>query len=132
MNFIKELGFIIVIYIVFSLLEKKYALRARYEFYKGFRNIVIFSTIFSFIAFILIEIFKNNYLNSIGINTEIIQIILFIPISLYLWIKNENQTEDSVQEKTKYKDVEIDFCYFCGSELDDSNICPNCGKELDR
>ena len=28
------------------------------------------------------------------------------------------------------KDIKIDFCYYCWSELDGSKICPSCGKEL--
>lgn len=62
--------------------------------------------------------------------------IIFFSIAAYLagkisWSSTENKILIE-ERKENLKNVQINFCYFCGSKLNDnSKTCPSCGKELD-
>jgi hypothetical protein len=131
MNLIKVIGLIVVLSIIFAFLERKYELCARYEYYRSFKYIIILGAILSVICLGIIEFIAKDYLKNKGINIEILQAALVVPLFFYSWIKTEIKQRNLLKEKEKRIEEKIDFCYYCGSTLDKSNMCPSCGREIE-
>ncbi len=126
--------FILVLYIIFCSLDKKYELVSKHENNndKQFRKIINFSSAASLIlTFLLIPAFEK-YIKLINLNVEYVQAVCSIPFLLKSYIKEQiTLNKSQIKENSKKKDVVLTYCYYCGGELDGSNICPSCGKELD-
>jgi len=131
---------IIIIYIIVScwgctVLDKKYKLVVRFQDKKndGFKRKLNFISVVSFISLFLIH-FLGKYLNywDIYIDIEYLQIIVSFALVLRIYISERiseiNKVKTEGLESTK---DEITFCYYCGSDLNGTNICPSCGKEIE-
>lgn len=133
MTFFKFLAYIIIMYVIFKIIDVKFKLVTRYENKEeqGFRRIINISSIASLVIFLLLEAFDKK-ISSIGIKEIYLQILFGMPFMLRYFIKSEMTGKEAVTKRNnKNKDTEVRFCYFCGSELDGSDICPSCSKKLE-
>lgn len=133
MSFTTFFIYLLVLYWVFYVLDKKYKFVVRFQNKnnKVFRRIINLISIASFIALILLSNYEE-YFNSLGIHEAYLQGILGFPLVLRYYINIKISEMITVRKQQfKNRDVEVTFCYYCGSELNGSNSCPSCGKELE-
>jgi len=131
MNFFIFLIYFLSIYCLSSFLDKKYKIIDKFQDKKNksFKRIVNISSFISIIIILTIPLL-GEYFETLVIYIPYLQGIFAIPFLFKMYIKNII-SQKKIIEKVNNKDIKIDFCYYCGSELDGSNICPSCGKELE-
>jgi len=98
--------------IIFFILEKKYHLTLKYSNNKKFRKLINFSSAISVLLSLFIRLIINADYAWMGCS-----------LPFLLWI--------GLRMMIKQKKVSLTYCYYCGSELNGSNKCPSCDKELD-
>lgn len=133
MTFLIFIIYIIVSSFVFNVLDEKYKLVVKFQDKKdrGFRRIINFISVVSFISLIILFVFEKH-LKSLNIDIDYIKIIFVFPLFLRTYITDRIwQINKIVKEDSKKKYVEVTFCYYCGSELNGNAICPSCGKEME-
>jgi len=134
MNFFIYFIYFLSIYFLSSLLDKKYKIIDKFQDKnnKNFKRIVNSSSFASIIIVLTIPSL-GKYFETLGIYITYLQGIFGIPFLFKMYIKNiisQKKIIEKENDKNKDKNIKIDFCYYCGSKLDGSNICPSCGKEL--
>jgi hypothetical protein len=123
-----------VLYIIFYSLDKEYQLVSKYEnkSNKQFRKIINFSSVTSVLLCLLIVPAFERYIHLIRLDVDYAQAVCSIPFLLRSYLRQKIAQKNSLlKENSKKKDIVLTYCYYCGSELNGSNICPGCGKKLD-
>jgi uncharacterized membrane protein len=118
---------------LYSYLDKKYKIIERFQDRdnKRFKRVINLTAIISVIIILLLAACEN-YFNALDKSIGYVQWILAIPFLLRTYIRRMISEKNKMKkEEYKHKHVEISFCYYCGSELNRSSICPRCGKELE-
>lgn len=133
-NFFIYFIYFLSIYFLSSLLNKKYKIIDKFQDKnnKSFKRIVNISSFISIIIVLTIPLLDKYFETSV-IYIPYLQGIFAIPFLIKMYIKNiisQKKIIEKVNNKDKDKEIKIDYCYYCGSELEGSNICPSCGKEL--
>lgn len=133
MNFFTWFIYLVIMNLMALYLDKKYRIISRFEKKenKGFRRAINSICIVAGILIAILISFEDK-LNSVGVNIVYIEVILGFPlyiryyIHITIWELIRKRLEES-----KNKSIDLNFCYYCGSELDGSDICPSCGRVLD-
>lgn len=133
MNLFIVIIYLIILSFIFSYLDKKYKFVAKFELKvsKKFNILVNLMTVVSLIALLFLAIYED-YIVSLGLSIGYFQAIIGVPLVFRSYISTTISEMDRLRkEERKKRDVEIKFCYYCGSDLNGTNICPSCGKELE-
>lgn len=133
MDLIIFILYILVLGFLSSYLDKKYKIIDRFQdrTNKRFKRLANLISIISLIILLLLSAYEN-YFKSLDINITYLEWIFGLPLLLRINIGSMISEKNRMKnEEYKKRHVEISFCYYCGSELDGSSICPNCGKELE-
>jgi hypothetical protein len=132
-NLIIFIIYVFVLGFISSYLDKKYKIidRLQDRTNKKFKRLVNLISIISLIIVLFLSAFES-YFKPLGINITYLQFIFGIPFLLRLNIGSIISEKNRMKkEEYKHRHVEINFCYYCGSELNGRNICPSCGKQLE-
>ncbi|SHH19375.1 hypothetical protein [Clostridium grantii] len=125
---------ILIMYIcIIFFLENKYEIVNRFENKENtrFKKIINYMCLIAIILFLLVHLLLPK-LNVHGIKNTYIESILSFPIFLRYYIHiRVREINRNKQQQIKKEPIQLNFCYFCGSELNGSNICPSCGKVLE-
>jgi hypothetical protein len=134
MNIIFFFLYITFLYWGFSYFDNKYDIVTRFQDKnnKRLRRLINLLSIGSFLFFCISPILED-YFNFLGTYVAFIKNIIFIPF-IFRWYIGNRITEIIKVKKEELKNtkIKLTFCYFCGSDLNGENICPNCGKEIEQ
>lgn len=88
----------------------------------------------TFVVLVDLLIGDNVYSSKRELFVDYFKTIIFFSIAAYFYkrsgwkvFENWSLKKDSLESL----DSKIDFCYYCGSEIENQSICPNCGKNLE-
>jgi hypothetical protein len=100
----------------------------------GKRKFVILNSIVIAILFPIIDELINDKTFTLSTQSvaHLLKKMLFWFVISYISFSSTWNTikKEYIKELKQKSDVEIKFCYYCGSELNGSDICPNCGQKL--
>lgn len=123
--------YLLVMQFVFRFLDNKYNVVFLYEGNKGFKRGVNYTTII-FCVLLFISMFYARDLRLVGVKIAYIQGFLLTPYLFRAYIVDEIKRLDmAIKQRKKDKDVDVDFCYYCGGPLNETNKCPNCGEKIE-
>ena len=84
----------------------------------------------------IIKLIRGNFKSIQDLIIDLLlQIVIYSAIAYFMGRSSWSYIEKEIiiqERKEKLRNVNINFCYFCGSELYEStNQCPVCGEKLD-
>ena len=88
----------------------------------------------TFFVFVDLLIGDNIYSNKRELFIDYFGDIIFFSIAVYFYKRSTWKVFENWSLKKKANellDSKIDFCYYCGSEIKDTDICPECGEKLE-
>lgn len=88
----------------------------------------------TFVVLVDLVIGDNIYANMGELAKEYLQDIISWSIVSFFSARSYWNTLENWTYKKKAEeefDAKVDFCYYCGNEVGDKNICPECGGKLD-
>lgn len=100
----------------------------------GKRKFVVLNSIVIAIVFPIIDNLLNGKTFAFSVQSvaHMLKEMLFWFVICYISFSSTWNTikREYLKDIKQSSDVKINFCYYCGSELKDSNICPGCGENL--
>ena len=124
--------------ILFVFIERKFKIRDRiqkkYPFVKR-NSFVISSLIITIFVVCIIDMSLKNTFKTQAYIEELVKgfLLAIIVVYLILFSRYDNPIGKLIvgSNKSEQERIEkIDFCYYCGAELGESNVCPTCKKEV--